>query len=402
MRVALVFRNFNMGGSLERDVTLLARCLAHEGIDVHCYCNPDTRTAELEGVTFHDVRPATVSRSRLGYPAETGSFARRATRALRADRDRYDVIDVTGTSAWEHDVLTVHAITHGEQDRWPEEGGRDFRLARTRARAATVLRPHLGLARGIERLQFRAGRFARVIAVADSVRDDIVTYHGVDPALIDVIPPPVDLARFRAPEPNGIRKRFGIALDDRVLLFVGHDFERKGLTEAIGALQQLGPRDHLLVVGSGNQAPYRKLADELGVAGLVHFAGGTEEPERFYAEADVVVLPTRHDPVGIPIIEAMAAGLPVVTTPGAGAAAAVEAARAGVLVPDRAPRELGDAVASLLRDPDRARELGRRGRESARHFGLEAHTISVLAVYEKAMMSRGRSSSSRDLVGAGR
>ena len=184
MRVALVFRNFNMGGSLERDAMLHARALVDAGFDVHAYRNPATSVPELTGVTFHDVRPATVSRSRLGYPLECASFAIAATRAIRRDRARYDIVDVHGTATWEQDVVTVHAVTKAEQRRWPFEAGKEYRAARLRAYLGHFTRPQLGVARSIERLQFRRGRFARVVAVAESVRDDVVQVHGVDPALV--------------------------------------------------------------------------------------------------------------------------------------------------------------------------------------------------------------------------
>ena len=69
MRVALVSRNFGLSGSAERNIVLLARELVALGVQVHCYCNPATRTAAIPGVSFRDVRPALVSRSRLGYPS---------------------------------------------------------------------------------------------------------------------------------------------------------------------------------------------------------------------------------------------------------------------------------------------------------------------------------------------
>lgn len=91
MRVAIVYPNLNLAGSLERYSVLLARSLASAGVEVHCYCNPRTSRADLPGVTLHHVRPLTSSRSRLGYPISSGSFALAATRALRRERARYDI-----------------------------------------------------------------------------------------------------------------------------------------------------------------------------------------------------------------------------------------------------------------------------------------------------------------------
>jgi len=389
MRVALVFRNFNMGGSLERDAMLHARALADAGVEVHAYCNPDTSVAELGGVTFHDVRPATVSRSRLGYPLECASFAAAATRALRRDRSRYDIVDVHGTATWEHDVVTVHAVTKAEQRRWPFEAGTDYRAARLRAYVGALTRPQLGVARSIERLQFRSGRFERVIAVAESVRNDVVRIHGVDAAQIDVIPNPIDLDPFTNARRKGTRRHLGLEAEDAALLFVGHDFERKGLGDAIAALPLVRhPRAHLLVVGAGDSERFRREAARAGVADRVHFFGRTEAPEDFYGEADLFLFPTRHDPGGNPLVEAMAAGVPIVATRIAGVASQVEAAGAGVFVPDRAPRELAEAVSALLEDPARARAMGARGPAAARPFGLRPYTTTLVAAYEGVLRAR--------------
>lgn len=382
MRVALVFRNFDLGGSLERNGVLLARSLAARGVEVDYYCNPETRTVDVPGVVFRDVRPLTVSRSRLGYPLECGSFALAATRALRRSRERYDVIDVRGISAWEHDVVHVHAVPRAEQRRWPSERGRAYRAARARAFLGPVLRPQTALARSIQRLQFRPGRYRRAIAVTESVRDDLEREHRVPRELIDVIPPPVDVERFAAGKGAGLRRELGLASDEALLLFVGHAFERKGLSEAIASLPHVEAGAHLAVLGKGNPLPFRRQAEVLGVERRVHFLGGSEEPERFYRDADLFLLPTRQDPWGIPLIEAMAAGLPVVSTEVAGAAETVKTAGAGVIVADTSPAPLGEAVSTLLLDPSRRRTMAERGRVAARRFGADAEAEGVLAVYE--------------------
>lgn len=395
MRVALVYRNVNFSGSLERDVALLAGALSASGVETHVYCNPATRAPELEGITFHDVRPVTRSRSRFGYPLECGSFAIAATRALRRDRAGYDVVDVTGIAAWEQDVVTVHAVTKGEQERWASEQGRDYRAARARARLSPVLRPQIALARAVERLQFRPGRFVRAIAVTELVRDDLVRTHGVPLDAIDVIHPPADLTSFARRDDGRVREELRLPAQTPALLFIGHAFERKGLADAIAALAGLTPAAHLIVVGNGDSAPFEREAQRIGVAGRVHFVGATDDPASFYAGADILVLPTRHDPWCIPLIEAMASGVPVVTTDVAGAAGVVAAAGAGLVLRRPSPAELREAIGSLLRDPARRHAMGRSGQAAASAFGLEAHTRAVLASYERVLRGKKRPAGAR-------
>jgi UDP-glucose:(heptosyl)LPS alpha-1,3-glucosyltransferase len=388
MRVALVFRNFNLGGSLERNSVLLARSLAARGVEVDCYCNPETRTVDIPGVTFRDVRPLTESRSRLGYPLECGSFAIAATRALRRDRERYDVVDVRGIAAWDHDVVHVHAVPKAQHRRWAKDRGRSYRAARARAFLAPVLRPQVVLARSIQRLQFRPGRYRRVIAVTEQVRHDLEREYAVQANLIDVIPPPIDIERFADGDRGDLRQELGLRPEDPLLLFVGHAFERKGLAEAIASLPHVEGSPHLVVLGNGDPTAFRRQAARLGLERRVHFVGGSEQPGRFYRDSDLLVLPTRHEPWGIPLIEAMAAGLPVVSTEIAGAADTVRKAGAGVILADTSPRVLGGAISSLLLDPVRRRTMAERGRASARRFGPDAEAESVLAVYRRIVAER--------------
>lgn len=103
-------------------------------------------------------------------------------------------------------------------------------------------------------------------------------------------------------------------------LFVGSGFKRKGLATVIRALpvvktmEQDISRLRLLVVGKDAPGPYIRLASRLGVGDRVTFAGGTTRPEDFYGAADIFVLPTMYDPFSNATLEAMACGLPVITT----------------------------------------------------------------------------------------
>src|ERR1022692_641214 len=272
MRIALVYRNVNYSGSLERCVALLAAQLAREGADVHCYCNPASSTS-IPGVRFHAVRPLLSSRQRLGYAIECASFAAAATRAIPAAKGAFDIVDIVGPAGWQQDVVTVHGVVHAHQRRWPAEGGQDHSLAGLRALAAPVTAPAFAVGRSIERLQFRAGRFSRVIAVTERVADDVMRVHGVPSERIDIIPPPIDVACFANRNGSNVRSELGLAPSARVLLFVGHDFERKGLDDALISLAGLDETAHLVVVGGSDPTRPKRQAEQLGVAPRVHFVG---------------------------------------------------------------------------------------------------------------------------------
>lgn len=390
MRVALVYQYFNLAGSLERERVLLAKALLALGVEVACYADPHGRS-DVPGVTFHDVVPRIRSQGRVGRALEYGSFAFRATRLLRREREAYDIVDVSGTTAWEHDVVRVHAVQRSVLRRWPTQGGASFRAARLRATLAPVAHPKTGLAEAIERLQYRPGHFRRALAVTEEVRRDLREVHRVPDELIEVLHYPVDLARFEGANGRLLRSQAGLPEDATLLLFIGHDFERKGLAEALEALAALPDHAHLAVVGDGDREPFARLAAGRGIAARVHFLGGTTVPEELLPGADVLVLPTREDIWGVVLVEAMAAGVPIVTTDGAGAAEVVRSAGAGLVVPSGSSRELREALAALVADPEKRAELGRRGPAAAARFGVAQFARAVLSAYEAVLAGGKRS-----------
>ena len=147
------------------------------------------------------------------------------------------------------------------------------------------------------------------------------------------------------------------------LLFAGSGFERKGLDVALRALRALGESAALVVVGRGDPDRYLALARELGVGDRVVWLGVRSDIERWYAAADVLVLPTRYEPFGNVHLEALASGLPVVTSRLAGGAEVVDA-RCGAVVDPRAPEEVASAVARLReRSPAELRAAARAAAE---------------------------------------
>lgn len=387
IRVAIVNDHFSLEGSHDRLCVLLTRSLVKLGVDVHVYCDRDSRTVDVPGATVHAVpvgRP--YADGRFSHPLYILSFSARATRAVRRDRALYDLVHVSGCSAWEHDIVTVHSVTKAEQRRWPERGGRSYKTARTRAFLAPVLWPRTGLLRWIQRRQLRPRSFARLIVPTDEVRHDLEKLYRVPSARIEVIPYPITVEPAGDEEsPDELRRSLGLPRECHILLFIGHAFERKGLLEAMEALPGLEPEAHLIVVGSGDRAPFVAAGERLGVAHRVHFVGGTTAPEQFFAEADLLLHPSREDVWGIAVPEAMAFGLPVVTTDVTGSAGEVRSAGAGVVLEDSSPLRLRQTISELLRDPERRRKMGERGQAASARFRSDAIAERTLEVYERVL-----------------
>jgi len=166
-----------------------------------------------------------------------------------------------------------------------------------------------------ERWMIGGLRYRMFVAVSPRVATELQSLYAVPPSRIRVIPNGIDLARFRL-DPDArltIRREFGIPADARLLLFAGHEFRRKGLAHAIGALERLGSDVWMLVVGSDNPAPYRKLPTNAG--NRLVFAGARSDMPALYAAADAFVLPTAYETFSLVCMEAMACSVPVFATP---------------------------------------------------------------------------------------
>ena len=158
-------------------------------------------------------------------------------------------------------------------------------------------------------------RYRMFVAVSPRVKAELQNLYSVPASRIRVIPNGIDIDRFspNAAAGRSIRQEFNIPADAKLLLFVGHEFSRKGLAHAIGALERLDNDVWLLVVGSDNPAPYRKLAQNAG--DRLIFAGPRSDVPSFYAAADAFVLPTAYETFSLVCMEAMACSLPVFATP---------------------------------------------------------------------------------------
>lgn len=172
------------------------------------------------------------------------------------------------------------------------------------------------------------------------------------------------------------------------LLTVARLFPVKGLDVYLRALAQLHDLPiRARIVGSGS-AEYRQylqaLAAALGLSDRVAFTGAIE-PEQVaaaYAAADVFVLPSRHEPFGIVLIEAMAAGLPVVATQVDGIPYVVEAGRSALLVPPGDVDSLAIAIRTLVQSADQRQTLAAAGRKRAQSFALDPGLQTLMAIYQ--------------------
>lgn len=203
---------------------------------------------------------------------------------------------------------------------------------------------------GLERSYFRSPRPRAILCCSQREADDVAEFYGVDPALLHVVPNGFDPHVFH-PQPASARAAtrvtMGAADQDVVLLLMANELHRKGFGPLIEAVARVDdPRLRVSVVGRADLGPYSGELARLGLSERVKWHGPTADAAAWYAGADVLVLPTQYEPFGLVIVEALATGLPVITTELAGAAVAVAPGANGLLQSD--PYN-ADELAGLIR-----------------------------------------------------
>jgi len=197
---------------------------------------------------------------------------------------------------------------------------------------------------------FRRHRFRRLIALTTDVRDDLGRFYGVEPGEVDVLPNGFGAAEFnvrlREMHRWSLRRMLRIPEEAWVVLFVANEWERKGLLPLLEAMASLKEKSaHIVVAGRLPKACIEKRASKLGLQGRVHVVGPTGHVNRWFGVADVFALPTVYEAWGMVIVEALASGLPVLTSRSAGAAVAVREGLSGYLL--EAPSDVREIAAGL-------------------------------------------------------
>lgn len=375
MRIALVHMRQAATGGTERYMNGLARELAERGDEVVIVCRSHEQSPHPR-VRFETLRPLA-----LGAAQRMWSFARAVERHARLAR--YDLVVGLGKT-WTHDVVRLGGGCHASY--------LEHAHAETRSPLERTLRlpePKQAVALAIERRALAPAAYRLAICNSEMVRRDLLARYGGDPARVEVVHNGVDLERFsptrRATDGAAVRAELGLADADPLVLFVGSGFGRKGLDvllEAAVALRERAPRARVLVVGGDAQRPhYERRASELGLGDAVGFTGERRDVERFHAAADLFCLPTRYDAFANATLEALASGVPVITSDANGAAEVIDDACGAVVRAGSAP-ELVKALVRWL--PAERRAAGAR----AARMTAESRSVAAMAARTRALFDR--------------
>jgi UDP-glucose:(heptosyl)LPS alpha-1,3-glucosyltransferase len=372
MRIALVARRFDpAGGGTERDLAITARILAHAGHRVTIYAG-EVRAPCTEWTLRHIAAP------RLGRALALLWFARAAVAAAR--HEGADLV-LSFARIVDADILRSGGAAHSSYVR----AARQWQSRS--AEIAMRVSPYHRVQMLVERRGFASPRLKRAIAVSSLVRDDLMRTFALAPAQAVTLYNGVDLDRF-SPEPEAaarraIRREFGVDDSRPAVMFVGNGFARKGLGFLIEAWPAIGVAARLIVIGTDRAVvSYERLARRLGLHDRVTFLGRRADVRRLMRGADALALPSLFEPFGNVAMEAMASGVPALTTVRCGVAEIMPATLRGYVVNDPTNRiELTERMNALI---EATPGLKAAARATAEQFTWERHARELIAIVEAA------------------
>jgi UDP-glucose:(heptosyl)LPS alpha-1,3-glucosyltransferase len=315
----------------------------------------------------------------LGFPGWLWLNRRMRRGDTSRSGNKPDVIFSPGINSLDADVILVHAIFH--------------RLAELQ-----TMGNRAGL-RGLHRKLYYAllcklerriygDPHVTLAAVSKHTAEQLKKYFNRDD--VTVIPNGVDLEHFSpaaiGPLREAERRRRHISAQQIVLLLIGNDWRNKGLAALLAAIGNCKDSPvRLLVVGRDEQAPFRAQAEIAGVRERVEFCAPVSDVRGFYAAADILVAPSLEDSFNLPVLEAMACGLPVIVSPKAGVSEWLTNGFDALLLKD--PENAGglaEAIRALASGPQLRKTLAENAVVTARKFSWDEHTAGLRQLMEKA------------------
>jgi UDP-glucose:(heptosyl)LPS alpha-1,3-glucosyltransferase len=356
VKLLLIARPFVFHGGIESATAGLVAALARHGHSVHLL-SPGPQPAVSGVVTRRLALPP--------MPAAARALALVAATRLAVRRASWDIVQSHERTLCQD----VYRAGEGCHRAYLDAMGIQTRGTRHRVLLA------------LERRVF--ARTPQIAAIAEAGRADIRGLYGVPEERVSVVYNGVDLARFhprnRALHRAAVLEEAGLPPNAWVATFVGSGFERKGLATALRGFAALDDRNsRLIVIGRDDTEPYRQLGAALGVGDRVVWLTPRLDVERWYAAADALVLPARYEPFGNVHLEALASGVPVITSRRAGGAEAITAASGTVVDPDDAAAVT--AALGALRGRDR-RLTTEAARAAAEPFTFDRQVAGFERIY---------------------
>lgn len=377
IRFATAILDFSIRkGGAERYLIDLCSRMAKDGHEVHVYT--ERWDEEIPGIFMHkvDVIPFPKSLKLL-------SFAIKATKEIK--KGSFDITLGVGNTL-EADILQPHGGVHWAWF-WRSLRAYDNPVLWVIKFLGRILSPRQWIQGYIESFPFRKKRFKKIIAISEMIKRDIIRWYNVEEEKIEVVYNGVDIEKFNPKNQrfrDEIRNRYGIG-NEFLILFSSNNFRMKGLNFLIKAISELKKSNSqpfkLLILGRDNPNSFFRLAKRIGIEKEIIFAGETKEPEKYYGASDLLIHPTFYDACSLTVLEALASGLPVITTSLNGASGILKLGQGNIILDD--PRDIKSMIDSIniFFDRDFRKKTSFVSRQLAESYCLEKNWREMKKVF---------------------
>lgn len=378
IRFATAILNFSKKkGGAEGYLVDLCTHMLDEGFEVHVYAEHwDVRD---QRIFFHRVNPLPFPKSlRLLH------FAVKATREM--EKGRYDVTLGVGNTL-SADILQPHGGVHWAWF-WRSLRAYNNPFLWMMKFLGRILSPKQWVSGYIEDAPYKRKTFSKIIAISEMVKQDIMRWYQIPGKQINVVYNGVDIERFHPQNRKyreEIRKRHAIG-EELVILFVSNNFRMKGLGILMKTLAEIKKEAHppfkLLVLGRDHPTSYLPFAKKIGIFEEVIFAGSTDEPEKYYGAADLLIHPTFYDACSLTVLEALASGLPVITTSSNGASGILSQGEEGwVIKKPKVVEEFKKGIKYFFEEDHRHHAL-HQGRYKAEIYSEKVNFDQLIGIFK--------------------
>lgn len=384
--ITLALENFSrFAGGAESYAVELSETLLQRGWEVHLV--GQSWDGLPQGAVFHQISklPKLIPPSlRVLY------FALRHRSIVR--KLRTDIVLGFGSTI-EMNVYQSHGGVHffSSLRKIRAEANPFTRLVKT---MLTFLSPKSLVRSWIESAPFRMKNRPVIIAISDMLRDDICQRYALTQEDVELVYNGVDLDKFAKDRDldsrKVLRRDLGFEPDSVLFLFMAYDFRKKGVKYLIQAAARLrnkvGSKSFgVVVVGSKPSPALLSLVDGMDLGSIVIFRGPTQNPETYYNACDVFVLPTFYDACSLVVFEAMASGLPAITTRHNGASGIISDGRDGMVLED--PLDVAKMATAMERflDIPFLETSSSFARQTASHYSKEANHDRIILILESVL-----------------
>lgn len=375
MKIAIIRKKYTFHGGAEGFSQNFISQIAKKGHEIHIYAIKWSGDLPSENIFFHKVPALTI----ISFLRDL-TFAISSYFVIKRQRKNFDIIQSHDKTLYQ-DIYRAGDGCHIEwlRQRWKRTG--------IFGKMSMVFNPYHWLILLLERMIFKGHRFKKIIAISDMVKRNIMDNYGVPASDIEVIYNGVDLKKFnplnRGKYRSEIRKKYGISDSEFVILFMGSGFERKGIKYLIQAVESISEPVTLLIVGKGKlPSSLNKGEIKTGFSQKIIFCGPQKENYKYYAASDIFVFPTIYEPFGNVHLEALASGLPVITTKNSGASEIIENGVQGFVV--KAPEDvltISEKIYFLMNNKNELEKMSKEARLLAERFSLQSHIEQMITFY---------------------